>query len=157
MPLSGNRHAATADATGTRPAGPGQLELQDKNMQIQINTDHHIEGSEARDEWARNVVESSLGHLADSVTRVEVHFSLESAGKPGVGDMRCLVEARLNGRPPIAVTNDAEGLDAALNGAVHKLVRAMEHALGRADKHAHDARVTPGGDADEFVPSAAPF
>jgi len=113
--------------------------------------------SEARDEWARNVVESSLGHLADSVTRVEVHFSLESAGKPGVGDKRCLVEARLNGRPPIAVTNDAEGLDAALNGAVHKLVRAMEHALGRADKHAHDARVTPGDEADEFVPSAAPF
>ena len=126
-------------------------------MQIQINTDHHIEGSEARDEWARSVVESSLRHLADSVTRVEVNFSLESAGKPGAGDKRCMVEARLNGRPPIAVTNDAEGLDAALNGAVHKLVRAMEHALGRADKHARDARATPADDADEFVPSAAPF
>ena len=126
-------------------------------MQIQINTGHHIEGSEARDEWARRVVESSLGHLADSVTRVEVHFSLENAGKPGQGDKRCLLEARLNGRPPIAVTNDADALDVALNGAVHKLVRAMEHALGRADKHARDARVTPGDDADEGAPSGAPF
>jgi ribosome-associated translation inhibitor RaiA len=126
-------------------------------MQIQINTDHHIEGSEARDEWARRVVESSLRHLADSVTRIEVHFSLESAGKPGAGDKRCVVEARLNGRPAIAVTNDAETLDAALNGAVHKLVRAMERALGRADKHAHDARVTPGDAADEIAPSDAKF
>jgi hypothetical protein len=126
-------------------------------MQIQINTDHHIEGSEARDEWARSVVESDLGHLADSVTRVEVHFNLENAGKPGSGDKRCMVEARMNGRPPIAVTNHAGALEAALSGALQKLVHAMEHALGRADKHARDARVTPADDADEFVPSAAPF
>ena len=126
-------------------------------MQIQINTDHHIEGSEARDEWARRVVESSLGHLADSVTRVEVHFSLDNAGKPGAGDKRCMVEARLNGRPPIAVTNHDDTLPAALNGAVHKLVRAIEHAIGRADKHAHDARETPADDAGEIVPSVAPF
>jgi ribosome-associated translation inhibitor RaiA len=144
-------------STGTRPAAANQLEPQDNNMQIQINTDHHIEGSEARDEWARSVVESALGHLADSVTRVEVHFNLENAGKPGSGDKRCMVEARLNGRPPIAVTNHAEELEAALSGALHKLVHAMERALGRADKHARDARVIPADDAGEFVPSVAPF
>jgi ribosome-associated translation inhibitor RaiA len=109
-------------------------------MQVQINTDHHIEGSEARDQWARSVVESALGHLADHVTRAEVHLSDENAGKSGAEDKRCLVEARLNGRAPIAVTQRADSLDAAVNGAARKLVRAIEHALGRADKHAHDAR-----------------
>ena len=50
-------------------------------------------------------------------------------------------------------------LDAAVNGAVHKLVRATEHALGRADKHAHDERKLPVTDTtdDDFVPSSAPF
>ena len=126
-------------------------------MQIQINTDHNIEGSEARDEWARSVVESSLGYLAQHVTRVEVHLSDENAGKGGAGDKRCLMEARLNGRPPIAVTHHAESLAAAVNGAAHKLVRAMEREIGRADKRAPDAPAIAADDADEFVPSSAPF
>jgi hypothetical protein len=126
-------------------------------MQIQINADHHIEGSEARDQWARSVVESSLTHLAHHVTRVEVHLSDENAGKGGAPDKRCLMEARLIGRAPIAVTNHAESLDAAVNGAAQKLVNAMEHNLGRADKHAHDPRALPADDADGFVPSVAPF
>jgi hypothetical protein len=126
-------------------------------MQIQINADHHIELSEARDQWARSVVEAALGHLAEHVSRVEVHFSDENAGKGGAPDKRCVMEARLNGRPPIAVTNHAESLDAAVNGASRKLVHAMEHELGRADKHAHDARPAAADDGAEFVPSAAPF
>ena len=126
-------------------------------MQIQINADHHIESSEARDQWARSVVESALGHLRDHVSRVEVHFSDESAGASGAPDKRCVMEARLNGRPPIAVTHHAETLDAAVNGASHKLARAMDHELGRAGRNAHAARQTPADDAAEFVPSTAPF
>lgn len=126
-------------------------------MQIQINADRHIEGSEARDQWARSVVEESLGHLAQHVTRVEVHLSDENAGKGGASDKRCLMEARLNGRPPIAVTNRAGSLDAAVNGAAEKLVHAMEHDLGRADKHAHEGRAEPTDDAGEFVSPVAPF
>lgn len=128
-------------------------------MQIQINTDHHIEGSEARDAWARSVVESALDRFGDAITRVEVHFNLESGGKPVGGDKRCMVEARLSGLPPIAVTHHAGELDAALNGAVHKLVHAIEHATGRENRHARDPRTLPDGDAtdDTVVPSSAPF
>ncbi len=128
-------------------------------MQIQINTDHRIEGSEARDEWARGVVESALSHLAENFTRVEVHFSDENAGKGGALALRCKLEARLNGRAPVAVSNDAASFEPALSGAVHKLARAIEHAVGRADKHAHEARQLPVGDTtnDDFVPSSAPF
>ena len=125
-------------------------------MQIQINADHHIENSVARDQWARSVVESALGHLADHVTRVEVHLSDENAATGGAADKRCMMEARLNGRAPIAVTNHAESLDAAVNGGARKLVHAIEHELGRAGKHAHDAR-PPAADDAEFVPSVAPY
>ena len=126
-------------------------------MQIQVNTDHNIAGTEARDQWAGGVVESALGHFADHVTRVEVHLSDENAGKSGAEDKRCLMEARLVGRPPIAVTHHAASLDAAVNGAAHKLVRAIEHDLGRADKHAHDARAMPGGEpVDEAASTSTP-
>jgi hypothetical protein len=128
-------------------------------MQIQVNADNHLERGEARDAWARAVVESAMTHLADSVTRVEVHLSDENAGKGGGAAMRCKMEVRLTGRPPVAVSHDAPGMDAAVNGAVHKLVRATTSALGRAGKHAHDERALPGGDTgdDDFVPSRAPF
>ena len=128
-------------------------------MQIQINADNHLESSAARDAWARSVVEAAMGHFADSVTRVEVHLSDENAGKGGAAVVRCKMEARVNGRPPIAVSNDAVSLDPAVNGAAQKLVRATEHAVGRADKHAHEPRQLPVGDTanDDFVPSSAPF
>ncbi|MBW8760504.1 MAG: HPF/RaiA family ribosome-associated protein [Burkholderiales bacterium] len=132
-------------------------------MQIQVNADNHIEASEARNAWARGVVESAMAHLADSVTRVELHLSDESAGKGGAPALRCTMEARVNGLAPVAVSNDAAGMDAAVNGAAHKLARATAHALGRADKHVHDERALPADDADpdtrngEFVPSRAPF
>ena len=128
-------------------------------MQIQINTDHHLQGSEAREQWARGVVEAAMAHFADGVTRVEVHLSDENAGKGGAAAFRCVMEARVNARAPIAVTNDAESLDSAVNGAVHKLVRATENAIGRADKHAHGSRQLPIGDTtnDDFVPSSEPY
>ena len=128
-------------------------------MQIQINGDNHLESSAARDDWARGVVQEAMGHFAGHVTRVEVHLSDENAGKGGAALMRCTMEARVNGRPPVAVSNDAAGLDAAVNGAAQKLVRATEHAVGRADKHAHEPRQLPVQDTtgDDFVPSSAPF
>jgi hypothetical protein len=128
-------------------------------MQIQINTDHHIDGSEARDTWVRGVLEAALAPWADQLSRVEVHFSRENAGHAGAADLRCLIEARLNFRPPVAAVHHAEALDGALNGATHKLLRALQHAKGRADKHAHDARALPvedTGDVD-VVPSSEPF
>jgi hypothetical protein len=128
-------------------------------MQVQINTDHHLQGSEAREQWAAGVIDAAMSHFADSVTRVEAHLSDENAGKGGAAVMRCKLEARVNGRPPVVVTHDSPSLDSAVNGAVHKLVRATENALGRADKHAHEARQLPVSDTtdDDFVPSSAPF
>lgn len=128
-------------------------------MQIQINTDHHLQGSEAREQWASGVVDAAMVNFADSVTRVEVHLSDENAGKGGAAAFRCVMEARINGRAPIAVSNDAASLDSAVNGAVQKLVRATEHAMGRADKHAHESRQLPVTDTtnDDFVPSSEPY
>ena len=105
-------------------------------MQIQVNTDHTIEGHEALAERIRGVVESALGRMSDHITRVEVHLTDERGPKKGKNDKRCMMEARLEGRQPIAVTDEAATLDLAVNGAADKLARLIEHTLGKL----HDQR-----------------
>ena len=101
-------------------------------MQIQINTDHNIEGREALADQVRGVVESALSRFSDRITRVEVHLSDENSDKKvGHDAMRCVLEARLEGHQPIAVTHHATTLDEAVDGAADKLARLIEHTLGR--------------------------
>ena len=45
--------------------------------------------------------------------------------------MRCRMEARLEGRKPVAVTHQAATLDEAVEGAAGKLIRLIESTLGR--------------------------
>ena len=101
-------------------------------MQIQINSDHNIEVHEALAAHLRASVEAALSHFSEQITRVEMHLSDENAEKSGQHDKRCLLEARLKGRQPIAVTHEAESLGQAVDGAADKLARSIESALGRA-------------------------
>ena len=111
-------------------------------MQIQINTDRNIEGREALAAQVSRVVESTLSRISDHITRVEVHLSDENSDKKdGDNNMRCLMEARLQGRQPVAVTHQAATLDQAVNGAADKLIRLIESTLGRLRDH--QGRRTP--------------
>ena len=100
-------------------------------MQIQINTDHNIEGREALSAHIRDVVERALGHESGHITRVEVHVADENGPKTGPNEMRCAMEARLAHHQPIAVTHDAATLHQAVDGAAEKLARLVAHTLGR--------------------------
>ncbi len=109
-------------------------------MQIQINTDRTIEGHEALADQIRDVVETALNRVSDHITRVEVHLSDENGDKGGANDKRCMLEARLEGRQPIAVTHQAAILEQAVDGAADKLVRLIESTLGR--RHDRESRRT---------------
>ncbi|MCL4176962.1 MAG: HPF/RaiA family ribosome-associated protein [Verrucomicrobia bacterium] len=100
-------------------------------MNIQINTDNHITGREALAQQAEATVTSALGHLAEHITRVEVHLSDENGNKTGGRDKRCMMEARLEGHQPIAVTDEAETIAQAIDGAADKLKSALDSTLGR--------------------------
>lgn len=100
-------------------------------MKIQINTGHDIEGREEMAKQTEAVVESTLGHLAEHITRVEVHLSDENGKKAGSHDKRCMMEARLEGHQPIAVTHEAETIDQAIDGAADKLKSSLDHILAR--------------------------
>jgi hypothetical protein len=62
---------------------------------------------------------------------VELHLSDENGKKSGVDDKRCLMEARLAGLAPIAVSHNAATLTQAIDGAAAKLKRALDTAVDR--------------------------
>ncbi len=101
-------------------------------MHIEINTDGNIEGHEALATRVSSTVESALSRFSEHITRVEVHLSDENSDtKGGNDDVRCVMEARLEGHQPLAVTAHAANVDQAVDGAGDKLVRLIESTLGR--------------------------
>ncbi len=101
-------------------------------MKIQVNTDAHIDGHELLAEGITRTVSHVLKRFQDHVTRVEVHLSDLNGDKGGPPDKRCVMEARLEGRQPVAATDVAGSLDQAVRGAVEKLSRLIDSQLGRA-------------------------
>ena len=116
-------------------------------MQIEIKTDRNIDGHEGLAAQVTGVVENALSRMSDHITRVEVHLSDENSDKKGGTDkMRCVMEARVEGRQPIAVTHQAATLDQAVDGDAGKLTRLIESTLGRLhDQENHRTDPPPPG------------
>jgi len=112
-------------------------------MKIQLNTDDHIDGTEALAAQVRATVEQALQRFAEHITRVEVHLSDENGAKSGQRDQRCMLEARLEGRQPVAVTDHAATLEQAVHGAAQKLERLLDSTLGRLHDHRGKASGVP--------------
>lgn len=110
-------------------------------MQIQINTDHNIEAHEALASHVSTVVENAVDQFSDHVTRVEVHLSDEHGPtkdrKSGRNGKRCMMEVRLEGYHPVAVTAHADTVHQSIESAADKLVHLVESTLGRLHDHKH--------------------
>jgi ribosome-associated translation inhibitor RaiA len=100
-------------------------------MQIQINSDHHITGTPELAGRVQALVRDTLDRYSDRITRVEVHLNDLNGEKGGSNDKRCLMEARVAGFGPVSVTHEADNLNLAIDGAMEKLERAIEHRLGK--------------------------
>ncbi len=101
-------------------------------MQIQVNTDHHIDGHARFQKHAEAVIGAALARFADRVTRVEVHLSDENGtGKGGKDDHRCLLEVRMANLQPVTASHSAANSEDALEGALDKLERVIDGTLGR--------------------------
>lgn len=108
-------------------------------MQVLVNTDDHIHGSEALAQWVQDEATSRLGRFRGGITRLEVFMSDLDGGKSGINDKRCRLEARVAGRQPVSVTAEADKLAGAFIDAVDKLVRLLDTELGRVkDRHGRE-------------------
>lgn len=103
-------------------------------MQIRIDVDDHIDGSEELMVRVEGVIEGSLDRYQDRISRVEVHLSQLSHRQAGARDLSCRIEAHASGFQPIAVSHEAVTLTEAIHAASAKLERAVHTMFGRVKK-----------------------
>jgi ribosomal subunit interface protein len=118
-------------------------------MQVQINTDNTIEIHEPLTIHVESVVKEVLSRFSGHITRVEVHLSETNDHKRTGGDHRCLMEARIEGHPPIAASDHATSLHQAIHGAAEKLKRAIESTLGRINDSAKSKNIIAEAASEE--------
>jgi ribosomal subunit interface protein len=104
-------------------------------MKIQINTGKNVNVSEELRTSLTYLLSEELSRFNDQITRLEVHLTDEDGNKDGLNDKRCMLEARIEGRQPIAVTDHAGTHEEAVNGAIDKLQTSLKTILGRLMNH----------------------
>ena len=104
-------------------------------MTIQLNTDNNLSVHEAFGNELDDLLSEELSRFSEHITRLEVHLSDENGSKNGIKDKRCLLEARLEGRQPMAVTALADTYELAVNSAIDKLKAALDTIIGRLRNH----------------------
>ena len=113
-------------------------------MQVEVNTDNHIAGSEALSRQVETEVQGALERFGDQIIRVIVQLNDTNGHKSGTRDKRCLMEARIAGHQPVAVSHEAASLDEAISATAEKLERSLDSIIG---KLGHKKGRTPfGGD-----------
>ena len=124
-------------------------------MKVQVNTSNDIENKETLERWASEFLNEQLARFNQDITSIEVQMTDENHAARGGVDKRCMLEARVNGRAPIAVTNYGADQNLAFRGAADKLANALDHAFGKLDRREHRERDTIRRDPaviDDLVP-----
>jgi ribosome-associated translation inhibitor RaiA len=126
-------------------------------MKVQVNTSNDVGNKDALERWASDYLNERLGRFDQDISSIEVQLTDENHAVKGGGvDKRCMMEARVNGRAPVAVTNYAPDQNLAFRGAADKLANAIEHALGKLDRREHRVRDTIRRDPDVIEEIAPP-
>lgn len=99
-------------------------------MQFQFNSDNSVEAGAADAEKIEEVVRGRLEHVAERLTRVEVHVA-DINGPRGGPDIRCMVELRPEGLQPISASHEAGSAEAAAAQAADKALTAYQRQIGK--------------------------
>lgn len=100
-------------------------------MNVQVNASHNIEGGSQLNSYVENHLKEVFQRYSGAITRIEVHLSDENGPKGGVNDKKCLLEARISHHQPIVVSDYADTIHEAIEGASGKLLRSMVTMVGK--------------------------
>ena len=100
-------------------------------MEILINTDNNISASAELRSYLTADLEASIERFAEHLTRLEVKISDENGKKEGDKDKKCVLEARLRGMQPLAVTGHGNSIDQALAEASSKMKTSLDTTMGK--------------------------
>ncbi|MGB4845942.1 MAG: HPF/RaiA family ribosome-associated protein [Ferruginibacter sp.] len=104
-------------------------------MTIQFNTDNNVQVHEGFGNKLNAMLTKELNRFAEQLTRLEVHLSDENGHKPGPEDKKCLIEARIKNKQPVAVTANGANYEIAVKNASDKLKRSLDTVFGRMQSH----------------------
>lgn len=104
-------------------------------MTVQFNTDKNLTLHEEFRDKLNDLLSDELSRFSENITRVEVHLSDINGHKAGQNDKRCMLEARVEGRPPIAVTAEEDTYELSVSAAIDKLQSSLETIQGRMTNH----------------------
>ncbi len=96
----------------------------------------NLQTSAAIEAWVRRKLVGVFRRYGAKMTAIEVHFEDVNGTKRGDNDARCVMEARVNGREPVAIRARADDLYAAIDAAARKLDAAICRAVERIDTRA---------------------
>ena len=100
-------------------------------MFIQIHADNQVESDSERNARLEEQIRQRMARFEDRITDVKVHVSDVNGPRGGDSDLRCTIEARVSGIPPVAAVDEGDSVDRCVIGAAKKVVRALDHQLGR--------------------------
>jgi len=112
-------------------------------MKVQVNASNDVQNKESLERWASDYLNEHLARFSQDLTSIEVQLTDENHGtKGGAADKRCMLEARMAGRAPVAVTAFGADQNLAFRAAGEKLEHALDHAIGKLDRREHRVRDT---------------
>jgi ribosome-associated translation inhibitor RaiA len=100
-------------------------------MTIQLNADNNLSIHQEFRMKLNDMLTGELERFSDQITRLEVHLSDEDGPKKSLNDKRCLLEARLVGLNPVAVSNYSDTHENSVSGAIDKLISALDRKIGK--------------------------
>jgi hypothetical protein len=104
-------------------------------MIIQFNTDKTIEVKERYESYFTTKIKQDLKRFQNDISRIEAHISDENGKKDGVNAIRCLLEARIEGKKPISVVDQGNTIELAISGSTAKLKTLLGSMIGKSKNH----------------------
>ena len=104
-------------------------------MIIKFNTDKTINGDERKEAFFTKQISEALQRFDSKITRVKVHLKDKNGKKEGFNTMACIMEARIEGRQPIAVSSQSNTTEQAISDATEKLKASLKTILGQMQSH----------------------
>jgi hypothetical protein len=104
-------------------------------MQIQLDTDHQIQGSKALETNVDGLITQHLERFFPYLTRIEVHLADANGGTGGTHDRQCALEAHISSGPSVGVSHDDKTVEKAISGACQKMRTRLDSSIDQRRGH----------------------
>jgi ribosome-associated translation inhibitor RaiA len=103
-------------------------------MKILITTDNHIVMKRERSQAVESEIDGAIERFERQLSRLEVHLSDQNADKGGDREIKCVIDAHIDGMKTVTATEYAATVDEAITGATEEMKRLLESTFSKVDE-----------------------